>query len=63
LADTVRDGYREWRRRRAQARLQRWKDQDRLRGTLPPMQEYRWNLRGEWARRRVQRFEAPMPRG
>ena len=63
LAGTVRDGYRTWRRRRAWVRLRQWEDQDRRRGNLPPMQEYRWNLRGEWLRRRVQRFGGPMPRG
>jgi hypothetical protein len=50
----VREHFREWRRRRAWLALKAWEEQDRGRGELPPIEQYRWNMRGEWLRRRVE---------
>ena len=51
--------YREWRRRRAWRRLEEWEELNRHRVRLPPMEQYRWNMRGEWLRRRVEKFGKP----
>ena len=51
--------YREWRRRRAWRRLKEWEELDRRRDPLPPIEQYRWNMRGEWLRRRVEKFGTP----
>jgi hypothetical protein len=57
--DVLRERYREWRRRRAWRRLEEWEELNRRRGPLPPMEQYRWNMRGEWLRRRVEKFGKP----
>jgi hypothetical protein len=36
-----------------------WEDLNRRRGALEPLEEYRWNMRGEWLRRRVEKFGKP----
>jgi hypothetical protein len=55
----VRERLREWRRRRAWLALKQWEDLDRRRGELPPIERYRWNMRGEWLRRRVEDLGEP----
>jgi hypothetical protein len=51
--------YREWRRRRAWLALKEWEELNRRRGELAPIERYRWNMRGEWLRRRVEHLGAP----
>ena len=58
--DVQRGWYREWRRRRAWRHLygvgepESW-----VAARLEPMEQYRWNMRGEWLRRRVEKFGKP----
>ena len=51
--------FREWRRRRAWLALKEWEELNRRRSELAPIERYRWNMRGEWLRRRVEHLGAP----
>ena len=51
--------YREWRRRRAWLALKEWEELNRRRSELAPIERYRWNMRGEWLRRRVEDLGVP----